>query len=87
MIGTAEPAAAMDTAVNLIGEYNIAGEIWDIEKLLNQAGIRIHAKITGDGRYKEIAGAHRGQSQYDRVQPGAVGPRGQDGAKIRDSLF
>lgn len=59
VIGTVEPAAVMDTAVNLIGEYNIAGEIWDIEKLLNQAGIHVHAKITGDGRFKEIAGAHR----------------------------
>lgn len=59
VIGTAEPAAVLDTAVNLIGEYNIAGEIWDIEKLLNQAGIHIHAKITGDGRFKEIAEAHR----------------------------
>ncbi|WP_223070346.1 nitrogenase iron-molybdenum cofactor biosynthesis protein NifE [Paenibacillus caui] len=59
VIGTQEPQVISDTAVNLIGEYNIAGETWDIEKLLNQAGIRVHAKITGDGRYKEIAGAHR----------------------------
>ncbi|MGG6312015.1 nitrogenase iron-molybdenum cofactor biosynthesis protein NifE [Paenibacillus macerans] len=62
VIGTIEPAGVPDAAVNLIGEYNIAGELWDIEQLLNQAGIRLHAKITGDGRFREIAGAHRAKA-------------------------
>ncbi|WP_068785418.1 nitrogenase iron-molybdenum cofactor biosynthesis protein NifE [Paenibacillus phocaensis] len=62
VIGTVEPPDVSDSAVNLIGEYNIAGELWDIEKLLNQAGMRLHAKITGDGRFHEIAGAHRAKA-------------------------
>lgn len=59
VIGTREPEHVTETDVNLLGEYNIAGETWDIEKLLNQVGIRVLTKITGDGRFAEIAGAHR----------------------------
>jgi nitrogenase molybdenum-cofactor synthesis protein NifE len=43
----------------LIGEYNIAGEMWNVTPLLEKLGIRVLSKITGDGRYKEIASAHR----------------------------
>jgi nitrogenase molybdenum-cofactor synthesis protein NifE len=44
--------------INLIGEYNIAGEMWNILPLLEKLGIRVLSKITGDARYKEICYAH-----------------------------
>lgn len=61
VIGTAEPDEASLTPydINLIGEYNIAGEQWDIEELLSRAGIRVLSRITGDGRFNEIRHAHR----------------------------
>jgi len=59
VIGTGEPEDETPLGVNLIGEYNIAGEIWDIEKLMNSAGITLLSRITGDARYKEITWAHR----------------------------
>lgn len=59
VIGTQEPPETTPTDVNLIGEYNIAGELWDIEPLFRKAGIRILSRITGDGRYRQIAWAHR----------------------------
>lgn len=59
VIGTGEPEPETDLGVNLIGEYNIAGEMWDIEKLMNSAGIAVTSRITGDARYKEITWAHR----------------------------
>ena len=59
VIGTGEPEFESPIGVNLIGEYNIAGEMWDIEKLMNSAGITIMSRITGDARYKEITWAHR----------------------------
>jgi nitrogenase molybdenum-cofactor synthesis protein NifE len=43
----------------LIGEYNIAGEMWNILPLLKKLGIRVLSKITGDARYEEITYAHR----------------------------
>lgn len=62
VIGTVEPDAVTPYDINLIGEYNIAGELWAIEPLLQELGIRVLASITGDGRYHRIAGAHRAKA-------------------------
>ncbi|MFN3479140.1 MAG: nitrogenase iron-molybdenum cofactor biosynthesis protein NifE [Thermodesulfovibrionales bacterium] len=44
--------------INLIGEYNIAGDLWLVEPLLKEAGIRILSRITGDSTFEEITYAH-----------------------------
>ncbi len=59
VIGTAEPDFTTPYDINLIGEYNIAGELWNVLPLLEHVGIRVLAKITGDSRYQEICTAHR----------------------------
>ncbi len=45
--------------INLIGEYNIAGDLWLVEPSLKAAGVRILSRITGDSTYEEITYAHR----------------------------
>jgi len=59
VVGTAEPEYTTPYDINLIGEYNIAGELWNILPLFEKVGIRVLAKITGDARYHEVACAHR----------------------------
>ena len=59
VIGTAEPAAVAPLAVNLVGEYNIAGDQDLIEPLLERAGFSVHARLTGNATFEEIRGAHR----------------------------
>lgn len=59
VIGTAEPEFTTPYDINLIGEYNIAGELWDVMPLFEKLGIRVLAKMTGDARYQEICYAHR----------------------------
>ncbi|MEM8807649.1 MAG: bifunctional nitrogenase iron-molybdenum cofactor biosynthesis protein NifEN [Cyanobacteria bacterium P01_G01_bin.38] len=59
VVGTREPDYTTPYDINLIGEYNIAGEMWGMLPLLEKAGIRVLAKITGDARYNEVATAHR----------------------------
>lgn len=61
VIGTAEPDPAdiRPTDINLIGEYNLAGELGQIIPLLDELGIRIRAGITGDARYRDLTMAHR----------------------------
>jgi len=59
VIGTAEPAAVAPLAVNLVGEYNIAGDQDLIEPLLERAGFTVHARLTGNASFEEIRGAHR----------------------------
>jgi nitrogenase molybdenum-cofactor synthesis protein NifE len=62
VIGTQEPADTTPYDVNLIGEYNIAGELWDVQPVLAKAGIRVLAQVTGDARYAQVAGAHRAKA-------------------------
>ncbi len=59
VIGTGEPTVMTHYDINLIGEYNIAGDLWLLEPLLERAGIRILSKITGDATFEEITWAHR----------------------------
>lgn len=62
VIGTREPAITSRFDVNLVGEYNIAGELWNVTPVLARAGIRVLATITGDGRYGDVAAAHRARA-------------------------
>lgn len=61
VIGTVEPDPATLTPydINILGDFNLSGEIWQVLPLLDRLGIKVRAKITGDGRFNEIASAHR----------------------------
>jgi nitrogenase molybdenum-cofactor synthesis protein NifE len=59
VIGTGEPPVLTHYDINLIGEYNIAGDLWLVEPLLARAGIRVLSRITGDSTFEEITHAHR----------------------------
>ena len=59
VIGTAEPATTTPYDVNLIGEYNIAGDLWGILPLFERLGIRLLSCISGDAKFEELRWAHR----------------------------
>ncbi len=59
VIGTDEPPVQTHYDINLIGEYNIAGDLWRVEPLLSAAGFHVLSRITGDATFEEIAWAHR----------------------------
>ena len=59
VIGTREPEYTTPLDINIIGEYNLVGELWQTRPLLEALGIRVLSCISGDGRYNEIATAHR----------------------------
>jgi nitrogenase molybdenum-cofactor synthesis protein NifE len=48
--------------VNLIGEYNIAGEFWHVAPLFDELGLRILATLSGDARFREIQTMHRAKA-------------------------
>lgn len=58
VIGTGEPEYTTPYDINLIGEYNIAGELWDVLPLFDRLGIRVLSRLTGDARYRELTYAH-----------------------------
>lgn len=62
VIGTQEPPQRTPYDISLLGEYNIAGELWAVLPLFDRLGIRVLSKISGDSRFSEIAWAHRARA-------------------------
>ncbi len=58
VIGTGTASRKNDYDINLIGEYNIAGDLWLIEPVLQRAGVSILSRITGNATFEEITWAH-----------------------------
>ncbi|NMG30854.1 nitrogenase iron-molybdenum cofactor biosynthesis protein NifE [Aromatoleum evansii] len=62
VVGTLEPEYTTDCDINLIGEYNVVGEFWQVKPLFDELGIRVLATFCGDARYSDIAGSHRAKA-------------------------
>ncbi len=48
--------------VNLVGEYNIAGEFWHVLPLLDELGLRVLCTLSGDARFHEVQTMHRAEA-------------------------
>ncbi|MBK7613006.1 MAG: nitrogenase iron-molybdenum cofactor biosynthesis protein NifE [Burkholderiales bacterium] len=62
VVGTVEPEFTTPYDINIIGEYNLSGELWQIKPLLDALGVRVLSCISGDGRYNEVAQSHRAKA-------------------------
>lgn len=51
------PLMKKENSINIIGEYNIAGELYQMLPILNECGINIAASITGGASYDDIMNA------------------------------
>jgi nitrogenase molybdenum-cofactor synthesis protein NifE len=45
--------------INILGEFNLAGETWIIKDYYRRMGVELVSCLTGDGRVDEIGRAHR----------------------------
>jgi nitrogenase molybdenum-cofactor synthesis protein NifE len=70
VVGTGEPSPPpIDPArpdlkvhdINLIGEYNIAGEMWRVLPLFDELGLRVLCTLSGDTRFREVQTMHRAE--------------------------
>lgn len=60
VIGTGEGSdEKIPLAINLIGEYNIAGDLWGVLPDLKNLGITLQTAITGDAKFDDLRSAHR----------------------------
>ena len=62
VIGTEEPEYTTPYDINIIGEYNLSGELWQVLPLFERLGIRVLSCISGDAKYREVAWAHRARA-------------------------
>ncbi len=44
--------------LNILGEYNIGGDAFEIERIAERCGLTIHATFSGNSEYDEFASAH-----------------------------
>jgi nitrogenase molybdenum-cofactor synthesis protein NifE len=69
VIGTREPDPVPPDArrgipvhdIALIGEHNIAGELWHVLPLLDELGLRVLGTLSGDARFREVQTLHRAE--------------------------
>ncbi|MBF0422263.1 MAG: nitrogenase iron-molybdenum cofactor biosynthesis protein NifE [Magnetococcales bacterium] len=70
VIGAREPDPIPEAArrpgmtvhdINLVGEFNIAGEFWNVLPLLDELGLRVLCTLAGDARFHEVQTMHRAE--------------------------
>jgi nitrogenase molybdenum-cofactor synthesis protein NifE len=59
LVGTKEPESIHPFGINLIGDYNVTGDMWQYKPILERIGIHIVSTLSGDGRIEDICQAHR----------------------------
>lgn len=59
LVGTANNKEIIPHSINILGDFNLAGELWILTEYYKRMGIQIVASITGDGRVNDIQNAHR----------------------------
>jgi nitrogenase molybdenum-cofactor synthesis protein NifE len=58
LVGTGDTSNISQLSVNILGDFNLAGEIWIIQRYFERMGIQTVANITGDGRVDDIKRSH-----------------------------
>lgn len=59
LIGTDDTKEVASYSINILGDFNLAGELWMLAEYYKRIGVQILASITGDGRVKDLQNAHR----------------------------
>ncbi len=58
LIGRGDTSGIGGYSINLMGDFNVAGESWIIKKYFERMGVEIVSVLTGDGRVDDISRAH-----------------------------
>jgi len=58
LVGTGSIETRGKYSLNIMGEFNIAGEAWTIKKYYEKMGLEVASIFTGDGRVDKIKSAH-----------------------------
>lgn len=58
LIGHGDTQDISSISINILGEFNLAGEAWMIEEYYRKMGVEVVSVMTGDGRIEKIARSH-----------------------------
>ena len=58
IVGTSN-AEVPPFSINIVGDFNLAGELWMLKSYYERMGVHVLATITGDARVDEIRKAHK----------------------------
>jgi nitrogenase molybdenum-iron protein alpha chain len=58
VVGLSDSAKEGKYRVNLLGEYNIGGDAFEIERIFDKCGITLHSTFSGNSTYDEFTSAH-----------------------------
>jgi nitrogenase molybdenum-iron protein alpha chain len=61
MVGRDDTRDEAEFTINILGEYNIGGDAWEIDTLLRKCGIKVIATLSGDVSYDQVCRAHTAQ--------------------------
>jgi nitrogenase molybdenum-cofactor synthesis protein NifE len=59
LVGKDNSSPVSPYSINILGEFNLAGETWIIKDYYKRMGVEVVSCLTGDGRIAEIGKAHR----------------------------
>ncbi len=59
LVGTMGDQETIPESINIIGDFNLAGELYLLKDYYEKMGVRIIATITGDGRVDDIRQSHK----------------------------
>ena len=58
LVGTGSTEGIGKASINILGDFNLAGETWMIRQYYERMGVEVVATITGDGRIDDIRRCH-----------------------------
>lgn len=61
IVGTDDVKEKVPNSINILGDFNLAGELWIIKDYYERMGVKVVCTVSGDGRVDDIRKAHRAQ--------------------------
>ena len=61
IVGSGDTSGIPPVSINILGEFNIAGEAWIIREYYRRMGVEVVSVMTGDGRVGDVARSHGAQ--------------------------
>lgn len=58
LVGTGSIDGISPVSINIMGEFNLAGETWIIKEYFKKMGVEVVSIMTGDGRVEDLKRAH-----------------------------